>query len=262
MLHVEPDAWAYIQQRANGNAASVPVRVGGTGVAELAGLPDTAAGFAQAIVRLRTATHPASASATTSSSWGTGNDFIYSDPSDSVVEGLGVSSARFYQSLGARFDVAFTDLTDRDAGFKQLNYGDGGASWYTAADYRRSTVFIGAFVRTSGLRAVIWQIPFGNTRMQAMNNTWNHYQDNKVEWLLDEPARSHLDAYAKAGVIALLFGRGADGATCPCDANGDGVTNPAPINGNTRASLSADDDGGFFKDRANAYLRSGAMPLP
>ena len=95
-----------------------------------------------------------------------------------------------------------------------------------------------------------------------MNNTWNHYQDNKVEWLLDEPSRSHLDAYAKAGVIALLFGRGADGATCPCDANGDGVTNPAPINGNTRASLSADDDGGFFKDRANAYLRSGAMPLP
>ena len=43
------------------------------------------------------------------------------------------------------------------------------------------------------LRAVLWQIPFGNTKMRAVNNTWNHYQDNKVEWFLEEPARTRLE---------------------------------------------------------------------
>ena len=47
-------------------------------------------------------------------------------------------------------------------------------------------MFIGAFARTAGLRVVLWQIPLGNTKMRAENNTWEHYQDNKVEWLLGD----------------------------------------------------------------------------
>lgn len=97
--------------------------------------------------------------------------------------------------------------------------------------------------------------------MRAVDNTWNHYQDNKVEWLLDDASRANLAAYADAGVIGFLFGRGADGVTCACDASGDGITNPAPVNGNTRTSLSADDDGGFFRDRANNYYRNGPLAL-
>src|SRR6185436_3331319 len=62
--------------------------------------------------------------------------------------------------------------------------------------------------------------------------------------------------------VAFLFGRGADGPTCFCDAAKDGVTNPAPINGNTRTSLNADDDGGFFREQAAHYYSVGAMPLP
>ena len=91
--------------------------------------------------------------------------------------------------------------------------------------------------------------------MRAMDNTWGHYQDNRVQWLLGPKGGAHLKRYAHAGVRALLFGGGADGTTCACDAQGDGVTNPAPINGNTRRSLSADDDGGYFKSRARAYYR-------
>jgi hypothetical protein len=64
-----------------------------------------------------------------------------------------------------------------------------------------------------------------------------------------------------AGVIALLFGGGADGTTCACDARHDGVTNPAPKHGNRRRSLSADDDGGYFRSRARAYYRGGALRL-
>lgn len=261
VLHVEPDLWAFLQQRAtNDDATTVGVMVGSSGQADVVGLPNDAAGFAQAIVKLRDRYAPNVLLGYHFSTWATGNDFIYSDPSDATVESLGVRTGRFAQSLGARWDVAFTDLADRDAAFRQLQYGDT-QSWYDAGDYRRSAVFIKAFVRTANLRAVIWQIPLGNTRMRAQNNTWNHYQDNKVEWLLDDATRAQMRAYADAGVVALLFGRGADGPTCACDANGDGVTNPAPINGNDRESLNADDDGGFFLERTRAYYAGGRLGL-
>jgi hypothetical protein len=262
ILHVEPDMWAFIEQRAKGGGASVvPVEVASSGVAELAGLPDTAAGLGQAIVRLRDHHAPNVQLGYHFSTWGTGTDIVHSNPTDAVTAGLGATSAQFYRSLGARFDLAFTDLADRDAEFERAHRGDGGASWYDAADYRRSALYVGAFVRTAGLRAVLWQLPYGNTRMRAVDNTWNHYQDNKVEWLLDDLTGAHLGAYADAGVIGLLFGRGADGVTCACDANRDGTTNPAAINGNTRTSLSADDDGGYFRERARSHLRSGAVAL-
>jgi hypothetical protein len=43
---------------------------------------------------------------------------------------------------------------------------------------------------------------------------------------------------------------------------GDGVTNPAPIDGNTQQSLSADDDGGYVKRQSAAYYRAVAVELP
>jgi hypothetical protein len=108
---------------------------------------------------------------------------------------------------------------------------------------------------------VMWQMPLGNTKMRAMNNTWNHYQDDTVEWFLDDPGRSNLSAYARAGVIAFLFGGGAEGATCACDSAGDGITNPPPIGGNTGASLNATTTAGTSVSAA-AYYAAGALTLP
>jgi hypothetical protein len=62
--------------------------------------------------------------------------------------------------------------------------------------------------------------------------------------------------------VGFLFGGGADGTTCACDAQHDGVTNPQPIGANTRVSFSADDDGGYFRAQARAYYRAGASRLP
>ena len=59
-------------------------------------------------------------------------------------------------------------------------------------------------------------------------------------------------------MVAFLFGRGADGATCPCDSNKDGVTNPAPINGNDRPSLNEDDDGATSKSGRGPTTPPGA----
>jgi hypothetical protein len=262
VFHVEPDLWGYMQQRASGdNASTVPAKVAATGLAELAGLPNTMAGFAQALDRLRDTYAPNVMLGYHVSVWGTGNDITYSDPPDATVDALAQRAAAFANSLGGGFDIAFGEFSDRDSGFKQAIYGDGGGSWWNAGDFARNVRFVRGFSQGTQKRVVMWQIPQGNTKMRAMNNTWNHYQDNRVEWLLDEPARTHLRDYVNAGVVAFLFGRGADGATCSCDANGDGVTNPSPINGNTGLSLNSDDDGGFFRQKAQAYYQAGAMAL-
>jgi len=263
VLHVEPDLWGYLQQRASGDdAATVPARVASTGLAELAGLPENAAGFAQAIKRLRDRYAPNVLLGYHVSVWGTGTDITYADPPDDEVAALATRAAAFYSSLGAAFDVSFAEFSDRDAAFKQAQYGDNGGSWFNAGDFARLARFLARYSALSHTRIVLWQIPLGNTKMRAMNNTWDHYQDNRVEWLLDDPSRAHLKAFADAGVIAPLFGRGADGATCACDAANDGVTNPAPIDGNSGASISADDDGGFFRQKAAAYYSAGALRLP
>ena len=262
VLHVEPDLWGYIEQAATtDNAATVPASVASSGDAALAGLPNNAAGFAKAIVRLRDALAPNVILAYHLSVWGTNFDISYSNESDAHVDQLSARAAAFYASLGAPFDIAFTDIGDRDAEFKRANYGDGGASWWDGADFVRYARFIGGFVAATGKRMVVWQIPLGNTTMRALNNTWGHYQDNRVEWFLDDPGGTHLALWRDAGVVALLYGGGAGGTTCACDAIGDGTTNPAAINGNTRLSLSADDDGGYFRERAAAYYASGGLTI-
>jgi hypothetical protein len=261
VLHVEPDLWGYLQQRArNDDAATVPASVASSGVAELAGLPDDASGLARAIRTLRDAYAPNVLLGYNMSTWGTGNDIIYSDPDNATIDALAARSANFYHSLHSGFDVTFTEFSDRDAAFKQIRDGDGGASWWTADDFARNVRYLAGFSAQSHTRIVMWQIPLGNTKMRAMNNTWDHYQDNRVEWLLDDPTRGHLADYQKAGVVAFLFGRGVDGATCACDAAGDGVTDPQPFNGNTRASVSSDDDGGFFREKAQQYYAAGPLP--
>jgi hypothetical protein len=263
VLHVEPDLWGFLHQRAKtDNASEIRVVVGSSGIPELADLPDNLAGFAQAIVRMRDRDAPNVLLAYHVSSWGTGTDIFINNSWDITVDEIARREAALYASLGANFDLVFAECSDRDAAFKQFIYHDRGRSWWDADDYLRQIRFLTRFVDLTGKRIVLWQLPYGNTRMRAMDNTWNHFQDTRVEWLLDDPGRAHLRQYLGAGVIAILFGRGADGATDASDAAKDGITNPAPINGNDRLSLSADDDGGYFKERAAAYYREGPLPLP
>jgi hypothetical protein len=277
VLHVEPDLWGYVEQAStNGDAASVGAKVSETGLTELAGLPSNVSGFARAVLKLRDTYAPNVVVAYHISVWGTGVDIAISNPPDATVDALAARAAAFYKSLGANFDVTFGEFSDRDSGFYQYVYGDGGQSWWDAEDFRRSARFLGGFSTATSKRIVMWQIPLGDTRMRSQNNTTGHYQDNRPEWLLDEPARTHLAAYRDAGVVAFLFGGGAGGTTCACDGQGDGVTNPAAINGNNDLSAigsgapsfngttlttpyAADDDGGFFRWKAWQYYQTGAM---
>ncbi len=77
VVDVEPDLWGYIQQASTGdNGASVPAAVASSGNADLAGLPNNAAGFAQAFVRLRDKYAPNVLLGYELSMWGTNTDPI------------------------------------------------------------------------------------------------------------------------------------------------------------------------------------------
>jgi hypothetical protein len=240
VLHVEPDLWGYLEQA---NAVTL------------------ASSLAREFVRLRDELAPNVLLAYHMSGWGTKHDIVYEDPPDETVRAYAAQSAAFYRALHANFDVAFEDFSDRDAGFYAAQQGNS-KTWFTPADFARHLLYAKTFVRLAGVRMVGWQIPLGNTVMRAMDNTWDHYQDNRVQWLLGPGSRARLRAYAAAGFVGFLFGRGADGATCACDAASDGVTNPAPIGANTEQSVSADDDDGYFKRQSAAYYRAGALALP
>jgi hypothetical protein len=263
IVHVEPDLWGYVQQTAkDDDAAKVPAAVSSTGDPDLKGLPNNASGFARAVVRLRNRYARNVRLGYHLSVWGTKVDVALQDPPDKRVDSLARRAVRFYRSLHARFDMTFAEFDDRDSGFNEIAGGDGGASWWNAADFRRDVRFDRVYSRAARQRIVKWQIPLGNTLMRAMDDTWGHYRDNRVQWLLGgSSGRKHLRAYRDAGVMALMFGGGAEGTTCACDARGDGVTNPPPKHGNNRTSLSADDDGGYFKARVRGYYKAGALKL-
>jgi hypothetical protein len=88
-------------------------------------------------------------------------------------------------------------------------------------------------VKLADVRMSEWQIPLGNMQL---DDTWSHYRDNRVDWLLG--SRAHLRAYVAAGYIGFLFGGGADGTT------------------------SASTDGGVFYAKDRAYYDGGPVRLP
>ena len=223
VLHLEPDMWGYAEQA-------------GRDLGPLA----------RRVVRMRDKHAPNVLLAYHLSVWGTGVDISISDPSNEETDRLARKAGRYYRSLDAKFDLTFTDWSDRDAGFKQAIYGAGPEAWWTGADHRRAVRFIRAYSRKARQRVAVWQLPLGNTRRSVVNNTWGHYQDNHVQWLLGKGNRDHLRSLARAGGLAVLFGGGADGTTCACDADGNG----------------ADDDGGYFRARGRAYYDRGPLRLP
>ena len=197
---MEPDLWGYVEHVARGDdAATVPAQVSATGLPELAGLPNDVSGFAQAVVRLRDSLAPHVLLAYNLSIWGTGVDIQYSDPPKRDIDRLAAKAAAYYRSLHAHFDLTFSEFSDRDAGFKQVIYGDGGASWWKPADFGRNVRFLGRYSRASHQAIAIWQIPLGNTEMRAENNTMGHFQDNRVQWLLGKGGDGTCASTARRG---------------------------------------------------------------
>jgi hypothetical protein len=261
VVHVEPDMFGYLESLSS-NPASLAASVASSGNADLVAYPNTVAGFGQALLHLRDLYAPNVVMAAHVSTW----MWNLSTAASLDVTQIAKKDAAFMTGLGD-WDLFFTDISDRDAAYYQLVVGDGGAHWWDATNqkypnFKRLDTWAAAFTAAAQKRLVIWQIPIGNTVMDTCNNTNYHYQDNREQyWLQNYPNNQAINDLAQAGVIGLLFGAGNSGTTQNYDAAGDGITNPAPINGNNRVSAYSDDDGGLLRLNVGNYYRSGATPL-
>ena len=200
VLHVEPDLWGYMQQRGERRRQDRP-REGVGDRSARAGRP------AEQRLRIRprrgqAARHLCAQRRPRLSHQRLGHQHRHR-PVESARTRRSIRSASraaaFYNSLAANFDIAFAEFSDRDSAFYQYVYGDGGQHWMDAEDFRRLARFLGRFSSATGKRIVMWQIPLGNTKMRAQNNTAGHYQDNRPEWLLDEPSRTSPHRLSRCG---------------------------------------------------------------
>jgi hypothetical protein len=262
VVHVEPDMWGYLETL-NTNPALLTASVASSGNPDVGAYPNTVAGFGRALLHLRDLYAPNVIMAAHVSTW------LWSgstDPSLNVAQ-IAQTDAAYMTGTG-NWDVFYTDISDRDAAYYQYVVGDGGAHWWDTTNkkypnFSRLNVWAGAFTAAAHKRLVIWQIPVGNTLMRSSNNSNYHYQDNREQyWLENYPNNSNISELAQAGVIGLVFGPGNLGTTDVYDAAGDGITNPAPIDGNSTVSVYADDDGGLLRLNVGKYYSSGAAPLP
>ncbi len=274
IVHVEPDLWGYLEQRAGpgGSPASLAAQVGSSGYADVAGIPDTAQGFAWALLRLRDKYAPGVALAIHASLWASGPDLATDTRTSVDPNQVADATAAFLNAsgvannpYGSTFDLVFNDVADHDAAW----YGDTSHWWdrnnVTVPDFARWLTFMTRLRADTNRPLVVWQVPVGNQYFLTMNNTGGHYQDNRAEYFL-----GHTAALASAGIQAVLFGSGNANQTTYTDAMADGITNNngVPITTyecagcNTHVSQYADDDGGYLRIFVGRYYQPAPPPAP
>ena len=269
VVQVEPDLWGYIEW-SNSDPAQTEIAVASSGLAQAAGYENNARGFAKLMKALRDQYAPNVILGWHVSGWATRTDLIVNqgDP-----DKLAVETANFYRSLDTEFDVMFTETSDRDSGFYQLQGGPD--RWWKPEDFDRFRKFVSRLQSELNQDVIVWQIPVGNTLYRKCNNTPNHYQDNRPEYFLkpvvDSGDTTRLQQFRDAGVVALMFGAGQDDQTRYFDYVKDAVEDPAPIDNRARnhtnhlndlPALNSDDDGGFLRLAIQRYYANGALPLP
>ncbi|HVH63909.1 MAG TPA: hypothetical protein VNA65_09930, partial [Candidatus Dormibacteraeota bacterium] len=273
VVHVEPDLWGYLEQRANGgDASTLTASVASSNLPEASGLPNTAQGFAWTLLKLRDMYGPNAILALHASLWGSGID-IGSDTNPGVnAAGEADKQAAFLNSAGitsnpygSTWDLVFNDVDDHDAGWWEAQGQDNASftHWWdptntTFPNFARYLSWVGELHAKTARSQVVWQVPVGNQYYLTMNNTNGHFQDNVGAYFI-----SHATDLYNAGLIAVLFGSGNQYQTDYTDAMGDGITNGngSPITDtlgycnqcNTHTSTVADDDGGFLRTFVGQY---------
>lgn len=265
IVQIEPDLMGFLQKRST-NPNNLSAVVGSSGYSDVAGYPNTVAGFNQAMVGLRNKYAPNVLLAYHISTWASsfGDISTSSDPNFNT-QGAAQETASFYQQTGANYDLLFYDVADRDAALYQ-SWGNPNTWWdvnnVTFPNFNRFHQYTSLITTQTGKRGMLWQVPIGNTVSRTMNNTNHHWQDNRAQYYLNNSGNQHLQDLANSGIIGILFGGGDSNCTSYYDSAYDGVTNPNPINGNNAWSNVSDDDGGYLRQQAQAYYARGGLSLP
>ncbi len=265
IIHVEPDLMGFMQIRST-DPNSIPAAVNSSGYGDVAGYPNTLAGFNQALVGLRNKYAPNVLLGFHVSPWASTSGDLGSSKSASFdTQAAAQQTANFYLRNGANYDLMFYDIADRDAALYQ-SWGDPNKWWDTNnvsfPNFNRFHQFASSITGLTGKRGMLWQLPIGNTISRSMNNTNHHWQDNKTQYYLNNAGIQHLQDLANSGIIGMLFGSGDGNSTGYSDVAGDGITNPNPINNNNAVASVSDDDGGYLRSQGQAYYARGAMTLP
>lgn len=259
LILMEADGFALMEHQ-SGDTPNAYAAVAATGLPELAGLPDTVAGWGLAFLQLRKAVGAHNAILGIHiSAWASGKDiahFSLTDPLEPEVDKVHT----FLQPLGlapnvtgATWDVLVADPLDRDAEFYKVSTGQD--RWWDPSDtapltsksFNRYAEWLRLWNVAAGKRWVLWQIPLGNSNHLNVDNTGDTpragYQDNRAEYFFGTGDTAHLEKFAQSGVIALLFGRG--------EGRQSSYTNDIYTDGQL-----------FMKSRAGAFLLAGGLPLP
>jgi len=192
MLHIEPDFWGFVRQ-VNNDPHQVSAAVKAANATDCATQENSAAGLARCMIAMVRKYAP---NATVG---------LHASPWNYTVSGDGAATGAYMLALGAADgDFVVTDPSDRDAGYYTSI---GQNRWWTDTSAAAYLAWSKVVSDTIGKPTVMWQIPLGN---MAQNNTANHWQDNRVDYLF-----SHLANVAKSGVVALLFGAGMSNQTTP-----------------------------------------------
>src|SRR5260370_39867964 len=107
VVHVEPDFWGYMQQKAaGGDASTVSAMVKSSGFAEVSPYPDTVAGFASALKHLRDAYAPNVLLASHASMWSSGIDVASNtDPNVNAPSEADKTAAFLNSATGGALDA-------------------------------------------------------------------------------------------------------------------------------------------------------------
>jgi hypothetical protein len=260
LVLVEADGYGLLQKHTKGNA-NAAAAVASTGLPELAGLPDTVAGWGLSFLQMRKAVGAHNVVLGIHiSGWASDKDiahFSVTDPLQPEVDKVYNFLAPFglgTNVTGTTYDVLVGDPLDRDAEFyKHLNGQD---RWWDASDsassssksFNRYAEWLRLWNVTSGKRWVLWQLPEGNSNSADVDNTASNapragYRDNRSEYFFGPSGATHREKFASSGVIALLFGRGEGRqASHLTDVYTDGQL--------------------FLKSRAGAFLKAGGLAIP
>jgi hypothetical protein len=280
IVHVEPDLSGHAEQAVidstadcfgfctggGNNPANLGASVASSGVAAVGAFANTFQGFNDAILHLRDLYAPNVALGFHVSDWSTLDDVGSYPGSDVNFTTQGSLAGSFAAASGvvtsapgvSTYDIVFNDVADNDAAKTGV--------WWdrtnrTFPDFTRWESYVAAVHAATGKGVIVWQVPLGNQWFDTENDTYGHYQDNRVEYFLAHPGE-----LATAGIVGILFGAGNAGSTVQTDRDNDGITNSASfctgdgMGGGTicndHVSTVSDDDGGYLRMTAAAYYRA------
>jgi hypothetical protein len=258
LVMMEADGFAYMEIQ-SGDDPNAYSAIADSGMTELQGLPNTAAGWGLAFLQIRKAVGANNVILGMHvSDWATQMDIAYYS-ADIPLEPEVQKAYAFLSKLGLvenitgeTYDVLVGDPLDRDSGYYEVVKGLGQDRWWDASDdapinsksFNRYAEWLRIWNQTAQKRWVLWQIPLGNSNhLNVANNDGPRqgYKDNRPEYFFASGTADHLQKFADVGVIALLFGRG--------EGTQSTYTNDVYTDGQL-----------FMKSRAGALLNAGKQP--